>query len=43
LPAGSAAVADKSFIGWVRLSFPNGETGWVARTELVYLWRSGAR
>jgi len=43
LAAGSAAVADKAFLGWVRLSFPNGETGWVPRTELVYLWRSGQR
>jgi hypothetical protein len=43
LPAGSAAVADKSFLGWIRLCFPNGETGWVARTEVVYLWRSPPR
>ncbi|HEY1848593.1 MAG TPA: BatD family protein [Opitutaceae bacterium] len=40
LPAGSSAVADKAFIGWVRLSFPNGQTGWVPRSEVVYLWRS---
>jgi hypothetical protein len=40
LPAGSAAVADKSFLGWIRLSFPNGQTGWVARSEVVYLWQA---
>ena len=40
LPAGSIAVADKDFLEWVRLSFPNGQTGWVPRAEAVYLWRS---
>ncbi|HEY5078690.1 MAG TPA: BatD family protein [Opitutaceae bacterium] len=42
LPAGSIAVADKDFLEWVRLSFPNGQTGWVPRAEAVYLWRSPA-
>ncbi|HEY1791713.1 MAG TPA: BatD family protein [Opitutaceae bacterium] len=40
LPAGSIAVANKSFLGWMRLSFPNGETGWVLRSEAVYLWQA---
>ncbi len=40
LPAGSTAIADKAFLRWVRLSFPNGQTGWVPRAEVVYLWRS---
>jgi hypothetical protein len=40
LNAGSTAIADKSFLGWIRLSFPNGQTGWVPRSEAVYLWRS---
>ena len=40
LPAGSIAVADKDFLEWVRLSFPNGQTGWVPRSETVYLWRA---
>jgi hypothetical protein len=40
LPAGSTAIADKAFLGWIRLSFPNGQTGWVLRSEAVYLWRS---
>jgi hypothetical protein len=39
LPAGSTAIADKAFLGWIRLSFPNGQTGWVLRSEAVYLWR----
>jgi hypothetical protein len=40
LPAGSTAIADKSFLRWIRLAFPNGETGWIPRSEAVYLWRS---
>jgi hypothetical protein len=38
LPAGSVALADKAFLGWVRLSFENGQTGWVRREETVPLW-----
>jgi hypothetical protein len=34
LPAGSLAVVDQVFLGWSRLIFPNGQTGWV-RTEAV--------
>ena len=40
LAAGSTAVVDKTCLGWVHLSFTNGEAGWVSRTEVVYLWRS---
>ncbi len=40
LPAGSAAIADKAFLGWIRLSFPNGQTGWIQRGEAIYLWQS---
>jgi hypothetical protein len=39
LAAGTTAIADKPFLGWIRLSFPNGETGWVAASEIIYLWR----
>jgi hypothetical protein len=39
LQAGSSAIVDKEFLGWVRLAFPNGETGWVAGSEVIYLWR----
>ncbi len=40
LPAGLVAVADKTFLEgrWVRLAFPNGQTGWVRQEELVGLW-----
>lgn len=39
LGAGSVAVIDKTFLGWVRLSFDNGQTGWVRRDEVVGIWR----
>ena len=39
LPAGSAGLAEKSFLGWVQLVFPNGTSGWVRREEVVLLWR----
>ncbi len=39
LAAGSMARATKSFLGWVRLDFENGQTGWVRREEAVWLWR----
>jgi hypothetical protein len=38
--AGTTAIADKTFLGWIRLTFPNGQTGWVPRGEAIYLWRS---
>ncbi len=38
LPAGSTAIADKTFIRWIRLRFPNGQSGWVLRSEATYLW-----
>ncbi|HEY5228122.1 MAG TPA: hypothetical protein VIJ19_06245, partial [Opitutaceae bacterium] len=40
LSAGSTAIVDKSFLRWLRLSFPNGQTGWVLDSEVVYLWQS---
>ena len=39
LGAGSIAVADKNFLGWTRLTFDNGQTGWVRKDDLVPLWR----
>jgi hypothetical protein len=39
LPAGSLAVVDKTFLSWVRLSFPNGQTGWVRQEDIVWLYR----
>jgi hypothetical protein len=43
LAAGSAAVADRAFLSWIRLTFSNGETGWVPRDEAIYLWQSPPR
>jgi hypothetical protein len=38
LPAGGTAVADRAFLRWVRLTFPNGQTGWVLDSEVIGLW-----
>jgi hypothetical protein len=39
LAAGSVAIADKTFLGWTRLAFDNGQTGWVRQEEFVPIWR----
>jgi hypothetical protein len=39
LAAGSVAVVDNTYLGWVRLSFENGQTGWVRKEDVVWLWR----
>lgn len=39
LAAGSLAVVDKTFLGWIRLSFENGQTGWVRKDDVVWLWK----
>jgi tetratricopeptide (TPR) repeat protein len=39
LAAGSLAVVDKVFLGWVRLSFDNGQSGWVRQEDVVMLWQ----
>ncbi len=39
LTPGLVAISDKTFLGWQRLVFPNGQTGWVRRADLVPLWR----
>jgi hypothetical protein len=39
LPAGSLGIVDKDFLGWVRLAFPNGQTGWVRQEDIVWLYR----
>lgn len=38
LAAGSMAVVDGTFLGWRRLAFPNGQTGWVRKDDFVALW-----
>jgi hypothetical protein len=39
LPAGTLALEDKTFLGWIRLTFDNGQTGWVRQEDLVPLWK----
>ncbi len=39
LDPGSVAIVDKTFLGWSRLAFPDGQTGWVRQEHLVYLWK----
>jgi tetratricopeptide (TPR) repeat protein len=38
LAPGSVAIVDHAFLGWRRLAFPNGQTGWVRREDFVPLW-----
>jgi len=38
LAPGSIALIDKTFLGWARLAFPNGQTGWVRQEDLVRFW-----
>lgn len=39
LPAGSIGVAEKDLLGWVRLRFENGQTGWVRKEEVIGIWK----
>ncbi|MBA4137266.1 MAG: protein BatD [Opitutus sp.] len=39
LSAGSIAVVDKTFLGWSRLNFAGGQTGWARTSDLVALYR----
>ncbi|MFZ9745228.1 MAG: BatD family protein [Opitutaceae bacterium] len=39
LTAGGLAKVEGSFLGWRRIAFPNGQTGWVRREDLVPIWR----
>lgn len=39
LSAGSIAVVDKTFLGWSRLNFATGQTGWARTEDLVALYR----
>ncbi len=38
LSAGSLAIVDNTYLGWSRLSFANGQTGWVRHEDVVRLW-----
>jgi hypothetical protein len=39
LSAGSIAVADRTFLGWTRLNFAGGQTGWARSDDLLPLYR----
>ena len=39
LAPGSMAVIDRRFLGWIRLAFPDGQTGWVRNEDVVRLYR----
>ena len=39
LAAGSVGLVDKEFLDWRRLTFDNGQTGWVRKDDLIALWR----
>lgn len=39
LSAGSIAIVDKTFLGWSRLNFAGGQTGWARTDDLVALYR----
>jgi hypothetical protein len=39
LAAGSVAIVDKTYLGWSRLAFKNGQTGWVRNEDLRSFWK----
>ena len=39
LSAGSIAVVEKTFLGWTKLHFAGGQTGWVRTEDLIPLYR----
>lgn len=39
LAPGSIGVVNREFLGWNRVVFANGQSGWVRREELVGLWK----
>lgn len=39
LSAGSLAVAEKTFLGWTKLQFAGGQSGWVRTEDLISLYR----
>jgi hypothetical protein len=39
LSAGSIAIVDKTFLGWTKLAFAGGQSGWVRSEELIRLYR----
>lgn len=39
LSAGSIALAERTFLGWTKLQFTGGQTGWVRTEDLIPLYR----
>lgn len=39
LSAGSIAVVEKTFLGWTKLTFTGGQSGWVRTEDLIALYR----
>ncbi len=39
LSAGSIAIVDKTFLGWTKLAFPGGQSGWVRSEDLIRVYR----
>jgi hypothetical protein len=39
LSAGSIAIAEKTFLGWTKLGFAGGQSGWVRSENLIRLYR----
>lgn len=39
LSAGAMGTMGDTFLGWTHLTFPNGQTGWVRKSELVTIWK----
>ena len=39
LSAGSIALAEKTFLGWTKLGFAGGQSGWVRSEDLIRLYR----
>ena len=39
LSAGSIAIIDKTFLGWTKLSFAGGQSGWIRTEDLIRLYR----
>ena len=40
LRLGTIAITEKTFLGWQRLVFPDGQTGWARSETLVPLWKN---
>ncbi len=41
LPEGSICLPTKSFLGWVKVSLPNGEDGWSRKENFAFIYGSG--